>query len=99
LERVSARGHAVLRTPRMQVKADEIDFDQKHEIAIARGNVVMVSDLSATLADEAIVNLNTPEATVKGGLFEEKAKVTQDQLLAADTPEQIRNLGQASLIL
>jgi LPS-assembly protein len=96
---LTARGHTVLRSGQVLVRADEITYDQSKEVAVARGNVMLVSGLMAAVADEVTVDVKSYEANVKGGLFMQKRGVTPEALLAAETPQQLRDLGETPVLM
>jgi LPS-assembly protein len=99
LERLTARGNTTLRTAQLTVRADEVVYDQATQSAWARGNVMFVSGLLAAVADEVKVDLRTLEAEVVGGLLLKKRNVTEAQLLAARTPQELKKTGETVLTL
>src|SRR5687768_10719449 len=91
---LTATGHAELRTGAILLRADELTYNQEAQKATARGNVMFVSGLMAAVADEVNVDLPSNEATVKGGLFMQKRGVTPEALLQAQTPKELREMGE-----
>lgn len=96
---LTARGHAVLNSGASRLRADELTYDKARQVAVARGNVMLVSGLLAAVADVVTVNVGTQEATLEGGLFMQKQGVTPEALLAAKTPQELRDLGQTSMLM
>jgi len=96
---LTARGHTVLRSGPMVLRADEVSYDQSKQIASAKGNVMFVRDLMAAVADEVTVDIQSFEANVKGGLFMQKRGVSPEALLAAQTPQELRELGETPVLL
>lgn len=96
---LSARGHTVMRTGELLLRADEVSYDQKQERAVARGNVMLVRGLFAAVADEISVDIKSFEANVKGGVFMQKKNVAVEALLAAKTPKELRELGETPVII
>ncbi|EPX63424.1 Outer membrane protein Imp, required for envelope biogenesis [Cystobacter fuscus DSM 2262] len=96
---LTARGHAVLSSGSVVLRADELSYDQAHGTAVARGNVMLVNGLMAAVADELSVDLESSEAVVQGGLFMEKRGVTPQQLLQAQTPQELRDLGETPVLM
>jgi LPS-assembly protein len=96
---LTARGHTVLRSGEVLLRADEVSYDQANEVAVARGNVMLVSGLMAAVADEVTVDVRSFEANVKGGLFMQKRGVSPEALLAAQTPKELRDLGETPVLL
>jgi LPS-assembly protein len=96
---LTARGHTVLRSGPVLLRADEVTYDQAHETATARGNVMLVSGLLAAVADEVTVDLESFEAHLQGGLFMQKRGVSPEQLLQAQTPQELRDLGETPVLL
>ncbi|WP_224367191.1 LPS-assembly protein LptD [Hyalangium versicolor] len=96
---LTARGHTELRTAETVLRADEVTYDQSAQTARASGSVMFVSGQFAAVADEVAVDLKSNEATVKGGLFMQKRNVTADALRAAETPQQLRQMGDTPVLL
>lgn len=96
---LTATGHAELRTGGILLRADELTYNQEAQKASARGNVMFVSGLMAAVADEVNVDLPSNEATVKGGLFMQKRGVTPEALLQAQTPKELRELGETPILI
>jgi LPS-assembly protein len=96
---LTATGHAELRTGGVLLRADELTYNQEAQKATARGNVMFVSGLMAAVADEVNVDLPSNEATVKGGLFMQKRGVTPEALLQAQTPQELRELGETPILI
>jgi LPS-assembly protein len=96
---LTARGHAVLRSGQMLLRADELVYDHVGEHIVARGNVMLVGGMMAAVADELTLDLNSQEALAKGGLFMHKRGVTPEALLAAQTPQELRDLGETPTLL
>lgn len=98
-ERVITRGHVLLKADNVTLRADEIIYDQAEQKAWARGNVMFVSGMLAAVAEEVSVDLESFEAHVKGGLFLRKRNVTEEQLLAARTPQELKKTGETVLTI
>jgi LPS-assembly protein len=98
-EVLTARGHTMLRSGPVLLRADELTYDQAAEVATARGNVMLVAGLYAAVADEVTVDVKSLEAQIKGGLFMQKRGVSPEALLAAQTPQELRELGQTPVVL
>lgn len=98
-ERVITRGHVLLKTEGLTLRADEVVYDQAEQKAWARGNVMFVSGLMAAVAEEVTIDLQSLEAHVKGGLFLRKRNVTEEQLLAARTPQELKKTGETVLTI
>lgn len=96
---LTATGHAELRTGAILLRADELTYNQEAQKATARGNVMFVSGLMAAVADEVNVDLPSNEATVKGGLFMQKRGVTPEALLQAQTPKELREMGETPILI
>ena len=96
---LTARGHTVLRSGPVLLRADQVTYDQAREVAVASGNVMLVSGLMAAVADEVTVDIKSYEANVKGGLFMQKRGVTPEALLAAETPQQLREMGETPVLM
>jgi LPS-assembly protein len=96
---LTARGNTVLRSGPMVLRADEVSYDQSKQLASAKGNVMFVRDLMAAVADEVTVDIQSFEAHVKGGLFMQKRGVSPEALLAAQTPQELRALGETPVLL
>jgi LPS-assembly protein len=94
-----ARGHAILRTSKVSMWADEMQYDRAHQHAWARGNVMMVSGFTTAVGDEVEADLQTDEVTIKGGLLLQKRNVKPELLAGATTPEQLKRMGQTTLIM
>jgi LPS-assembly protein len=96
---LTARGHTELRTAEVVLRADEVTYDQGAQTARASGNVMFVSGQFAAVADEVAVDLRSNEANVKGGLFMQKRNVTADALRSAETPKQLREMGETPVLI
>jgi LPS-assembly protein len=96
---LTARGHTELRTADTVLRADEVTYDQAAQTAKASGSVMFVSGQFAAVADEVQVDLRSNEANVKGGLFMQKRNVTAEALRAAETPQQLREMGETPVLL
>lgn len=96
---LTARGHTELRTAETVLRADEVAYDQAAQTAKASGNVMFVSGQFAAVADEVLVDLRSNEASVKGGLFMQKRNVTAEALRAAQTPQELRQMGDTPVLL
>ncbi|HYO55076.1 LPS-assembly protein LptD [Archangium sp.] len=96
---LTARGHTLLRSGEVLLRADEVTYDQANEVAAAKGNIMLVSGLMAAVADEVTLDVKSLEAHLKGGLFMQKRGVTPEALLAAQTPQELRNLGETPVLL
>ncbi len=90
-------GNVELRTPKLLLRADEVRFDQEKHFAVASGDVTMVSGLFVAVADEVTVDLQSYDAHIKGGLFLQKKDVTAEQLLSANSAEELKKLGRTSI--
>ena len=96
---LTARGHTELRTGETVLRADEVTYDQEKKTARASGNVMFVSGQFAAVAEEVVVDLQSNEANVKGGLFMQKRNVTAEALASAETPQQLREMGDTPVLL
>jgi LPS-assembly protein len=96
---LTASGHTELRTAEVVLRADEVTYDQEGQSARASGNVMFISGLFAAVADEVVVDLKSNEANVKGGLFMQKRGVTPEALRAAETPQQLRQMGETPVLI
>ncbi|MDY7225153.1 LPS-assembly protein LptD [Hyalangium rubrum] len=96
---LTARGHTELRTAEVVLRADEVTYDQGAQKARAAGKVMFVSGLFAAVADEVDVDMKSNEANVKGGLFMQKRGVTEEALRSAETPEQLRQMGETPVLI
>lgn len=96
---LTARGHTELRTAETLLRADEVTYDQSNQRARAAGNVMFVSGQFAAVAEEVDVDLKSNEANVKGGLFMQKRNVTADALRSAETPQQLRQMGETPVLI
>jgi LPS-assembly protein len=96
---LTASGHTELRTAEIVLRADEVTYDQEGQTAKAAGNVMFISGLFAAVADEVVVDLKSNEANVKGGLFMQKRGVTPEALRAAETPQQLRQMGETPVLI
>jgi len=96
---LTARGHTELRTAETVLRADEVTYDQGKQTARASGNVMFVSGQFAAVADEVEVDLQSNEANVKGGLFMQKRNVTAEALRSAETPQQLRQMGETPVLI
>ncbi|NTX55326.1 LPS-assembly protein LptD [Myxococcus sp. CA039A] len=97
---LTARGHCELRTSEMLLRSDEVTYDEANQVATATGNVMFVGpDGMAAVADDVHVDIRTFVATLKGGLFMQKKGVTQEALLTAKTPQELRAMGETPIIL
>jgi LPS-assembly protein len=96
---LTARGHTELRTAEVVLRADEVTYDQGAQAARAVGNVMFVSGQFAAVADEVAVDLKSNEANVKGGLFMQKRGVTPEALRSAETPQQLRQMGETPVLI
>lgn len=96
---LTAHGHAQVRKGPLVMRADEVVYDRVHLTVVARGNIMMISGQMAAVADEVSVDLQTFEANVKNGLFMQKRNVSTEQLLAATTPQQLRDLGETPTMM
>ncbi|MCK8496464.1 LPS-assembly protein LptD [Myxococcus fulvus] len=97
---LTARGHCELRTGEMLLRSDEVTYDEANQVATATGNVMFVGPGGmAAVADDVRVDIRSFEATLQGGLFMQKKGVTQEAMLAAKTPEELRSMGETPIIL
>jgi LPS-assembly protein len=96
---LTASGHTELRTAEVVLRADEVTYDQQAQTARAAGSVMFISGLFAAVADEVVVDLKSNEANVKGGLFMQKRGVTPEALRAAETPQQLRQMGETPVLI
>jgi LPS-assembly protein len=96
---LTASGHTELRTAEVVLRADEVTYDQQAQTARAAGGVMFISGLFAAVADEVVVDLKSNEANVKGGLFMQKRGVTPEALRAAETPQQLRQMGETPVLI
>ncbi len=98
-EKLTARGNTLLRTANVTVRADEVVYDQREQKAWAKGNVMFVSGLLAGVAEEVRVDIQSLEAHIVGGVFMRKRNVTEAQLLAARTPQELKKTGETVLTI
>ena len=96
---LTARGHIVLRSGALQLRADALTYDQVRQVAEARGNVLFVDGSLAAVADALTVDLPSFEVTLQGALIMQKRNVSAEQLLAARTPQELRDLGETPTLL
>lgn len=97
---LTARGHCELRTGEMLLRSDEVTYDETNQVATATGNVMFVGpDGMVAVADDVRVDIRSFVATLKGGLFMQKKGVTQEALLTAKTPQELRAMGETPIIL
>ncbi|MFY2561497.1 LPS-assembly protein LptD [Corallococcus terminator] len=97
---LTARGHCELRTGEMLLRSDEVTYDEANQVATATGNVMFVGPGGmVAVADDVRVDIRSFEATLQGGLFMQKKGVTQDALLTAKTPQELRAMGETPIIL
>ncbi|WP_338867231.1 LPS-assembly protein LptD [Myxococcus stipitatus] len=97
---LTARGHCELRTGEMLLRSDEVTYDEANQVATATGNVMFVGPGGmAAVADDVRVDIRGFEATLKGGLFMQKKGVTQEAMLAAKSPEELRSMGETPVLL
>lgn len=96
---LTARGHTELRTAETLLRAEEVTYDQANQRARASGGVMFVSGQFAAVADEVEVDLKSNEANVKGGLFMQKRNVTSEALRSAETPQQLRQMGETPVLI
>jgi LPS-assembly protein len=96
---LTARGHTELRTAEMVLRADEVTYDQGAQTARASGNVMFVNGQFAAVADDVAIDLRSFEANVKGGLFMQKRNVTVEALRSAETPQQLREMGETPVLI
>src|SRR5512140_254869 len=100
LQRYALRGHAVLSTQSLELRADALEYDAAAHRAVAHGQVTMVAEGGlVAVAEEIDVDLRTAEATVKGGLVMQKRGVSHEALLAAKTAAALEALGKTSAII
>ncbi len=98
-EALVARGQTTLKTDQIVLRADELVYDQKRRRAVATGNVMVVSGMFAAIAESITIDVDALEAWVEGGLFLKKKNVTQEQLLAARTPHELKKTGETELTI
>jgi LPS-assembly protein len=97
---LTARGHCELRTGEMLLRADEVTYDEGAQVATASGNVMFVGPGGmAAVADSVRVDIRSFEANLQGGLFMQKRGVTQEAMLTAKTPQELRAMGETPVIL
>ncbi|WP_434381014.1 LPS-assembly protein LptD [Melittangium boletus] len=96
---LTARGHTTLRSGPVLLRADELVYDEGRQTAVARGNVMLVNGMMAAVAEALTVDLTSAEAQLDNGLFMQKRGVTAEQLRLARTPQELRNLGETSVLL
>jgi LPS-assembly protein len=97
---LTARGHCELRTGDMLLRADEVTYDEAHQVATASGNVMFVGPGGmAAVADSVRVDIRSFEANLQGGLFMQKRGVTLEAMLSAKTPQELRAMGETPVIL
>lgn len=96
-QKVSARGNVELSSGEMVVRADELVYDAEAQVVVARGNVRFFAFPYVGVADEVSVDIDGREATLTGALFMKKRGVTQEQLLAARSVEELKSMGDSQL--
>jgi len=94
-----ARGHAMVGTSNVVMRADEIIYDPVRQRAVARGNAMMVSGLLVAIAEEIDVNVETVEATAINGQVLQKQNVTTEALIAAKTADELRRMGKTTVAI
>src|SRR5206468_2648885 len=62
-------------------------------------NALMVLGLTAAIADQVTVDVESQQATVDHGLFIEKRRVLPDSLMRLSTPDALEAAGQNALAL
>ncbi|MGQ0504445.1 MAG: hypothetical protein ACT4TC_03930, partial [Myxococcaceae bacterium] len=98
-EQITLIGNAFVSNGSVTVRGDKIYFDRKRQVAFAKGHVLLVSNQLTGIADEMDVRMDTSEAEVRGGLFMQKAGVSEEQLLEAKTQEELKALGKTTMTL
>ncbi|HEY8209207.1 MAG TPA: LPS assembly protein LptD [Myxococcaceae bacterium] len=96
---ITVRGHALLRTDRATLRADEIRYVRGEQRAVARGQVLLALGLMVAVAEEIDLDVRSLEATVTDGAFLQKRDVAPEALRAAETAEALRALGRTSLVI
>lgn len=96
-QKVSARGNVELSSGEMVVRADELVYDAEVQVVVARGNVRFFAFPYVGVADEVSVDIDGREATLTGALFMKKRGVTQEQLLAAKSVDELKAMGDSQL--
>src|SRR5215472_1303523 len=91
------KGHVVLKTPTIEVRADEMSYYPDEQRLKARGNAVMFQESLVGFADEMDVLLVTGEATLVGGTMLQKRNVSSQALLQATSRQQLEQLGQTTM--
>jgi len=91
------KGHVVLKTPTIEVRADEMSYYPDEQRVKARGNAVMFQQSLVGFADEMDVLLATGEATLVGGTLLQKRNVSPQALLQATSRQQLELLGQTTM--
>jgi LPS-assembly protein len=92
-----AKGHAILKTTSIEIRADEMTFDPEEQRAIACGHVIFFQGTLVAFAEQADVRLETGEATLVEGTVLRKANVSSDALLKANTREEVERVGSTSM--
>lgn len=102
---LSASGNAVLRVEGATLRADEILYDQRLQLATARGTVRLVTSVNglyAALANAVAVRLEdgeVEEVFIDEGVVLQKKDVTAQALLDAKTREEVREIGTTTITL
>ncbi len=91
------KGHVVLKTPTIEVRADEMSFDPDEQRVTARGNVVLFQESLVGFADEGDVLLASGDARLVGGTLLQKRNVSPQVLLRAKTRQELETLGQTTM--
>ena len=91
------KGHVVLKTPTIEVRAEEMSYYPDEQRVKARGNAVMFQESLVGFADEMDVLLATGEATLVGGTMLQKRNVSSQALLQATSRQQLEQLGQTTM--
>lgn len=96
---LTAKGHTVLRTERLILRADSVEYDEVHQKAKATGNVMFAAGSFAAIADQVTVDIPSQEAEVEGGLFMQKKNVSPERLFAATTQRELKALGETTIAI
>ncbi|SET48470.1 LPS-assembly protein LptD [Stigmatella erecta] len=98
-QRVTAQGHTQVRTAGALLRADAVTYEPGARKVSATGNVMFVSGEFAAVAEAVTLDLESNEATAQGGLFMQKRNVTPEALATAQTPQQLREMGETPMLM
>ncbi|MFL5321084.1 MAG: LPS-assembly protein LptD [Myxococcaceae bacterium] len=96
-QKLSAHGNVELSSGNMVVRADELTYDAESQIVTAKGNVRFFDYPYVGVADQVTVDIDGRAATLQGGLFMKKRGVSNEQLLAAKSVDELKSMGDSQL--